>query len=362
MSTSRRRVGLPPVDELRAMRAGAGLTPNELAEREAKLLVDPANSVIRFEVLGYYAHQADVASKTALRQHLVQLVQLAPDCKGVTRPPCIGLILGDKELCSKLGTVWSTRASDVDCPRPVLDVATDFFMIVDLCEAERVVRLALARHGGPSWIKRLGQIYKQRFESASNESKPQLGHEALACFEQALEIVRSKAQSLEVALREPEPDRQTSLLLLSHRAEQLRLLRLIAGLAHETGTLKLAESACRSLLRFASANPDFPDIDNAVHFGHTVAGLLSLQCTDVASALAHLRESALIFGSIETSSTGPSMKLARELVKLGHSTAVLEYLCLCDRFWLAGKDRLSRWMEQLRRNIEPDFGRETMRS
>ena len=43
-------------------------------------------------------------------------------------------------------------------------------------------------------------------------------------------------------------------------------------------------------------------------------------------------------------------------MRAGEVDVVLEYLDLCDKFWVKKGDRLSVWRSQIEKNEIPDFG------
>jgi hypothetical protein len=50
------------------------------------------------------------------------------------------------------------------------------------------------------------------------------------------------------------------------------------------------------------------------------------------------------------------MTLAKELLKKGERTAVLEYFGLCSDFWKMGNQKLREWSALVKDGITPDFG------
>ncbi len=50
------------------------------------------------------------------------------------------------------------------------------------------------------------------------------------------------------------------------------------------------------------------------------------------------------------------MGLAKELLREGEKEAVIEYLKLCAQFWESGRGQLTKWIDIIEANGEPDFG------
>lgn len=94
---------------------------------------------------------------------------------------------------------------------------------------------------------------------------------------------------------------------------------------------------------------------NAVHLGHTVLGLLALQDGDYEAAIHELRASGNTPGSPQLNSFGPTMHLAKSLLKAGHVAPVLEYLQQCRAFWEMGGTWLDLWERRVREGHVPNF-------
>ncbi|NHQ84631.1 hypothetical protein HA050_00680 [Iodobacter sp. HSC-16F04] len=94
---------------------------------------------------------------------------------------------------------------------------------------------------------------------------------------------------------------------------------------------------------------------NAIHLGHTVLGLLALNAKDNATAINELYESGKMPGSPQLNSFGPTMQLARALLKEGHVEPVLAYLNQCREFWEMGGIWLDLWERKIREGHIPNF-------
>ena len=94
---------------------------------------------------------------------------------------------------------------------------------------------------------------------------------------------------------------------------------------------------------------------NAIHLGHTVLGLLALQRGDIAVANAELGKSGGTPGSPQLNTFGPTMQLAKALLKQGQTESVLAYLRQCRGFWEMGTVWLDLWEEKIRNEQVPNF-------
>lgn len=94
---------------------------------------------------------------------------------------------------------------------------------------------------------------------------------------------------------------------------------------------------------------------NAIHLAHTVLGLLALDDQDRAAAVSELYASAQTPGSPQLNSFGPTMQLAKALLKAGYVEPVLTYLNQCGAFWEMGGTWLDLWERKIREGRIPNF-------
>jgi hypothetical protein len=125
--------------------------------------------------------------------------------------------------------------------------------------------------------------------------------------------------------------------------------------AYTLSDYALARELANTALSLAPSYKDNWNYGNAVHFAHTVLGLLALSTGDVRGAAEQLRLSADTPGSPQLNSFGPSMRLARDLLRSGESAAVLAYFEQCRRFWKMGQTWLSIWEKKVARGALPSF-------
>ena len=88
---------------------------------------------------------------------------------------------------------------------------------------------------------------------------------------------------------------------------------------------------------------------------HTALGLVALKRGDVEAAKARLLASGRAPETPVRSSFGPTMVLAKGLLRAGEKETVLEYFDLCRSFWGSHKDKLDGWTRDVNRGIPPDF-------
>jgi hypothetical protein len=95
--------------------------------------------------------------------------------------------------------------------------------------------------------------------------------------------------------------------------------------------------------------------DNVIHRANTVLGIVALRAHDVQRAVDHLHRSAAVEGSPQLKSFGPSMWLARDLLRAGEVQVVLSYFRQCGLFWPHGREWLRIWDLKVRRGAMPSF-------
>jgi hypothetical protein len=140
-------------------------------------------------------------------------------------------------------------------------------------------------------------------------------------------------------------------------------LRSAAERALWRGDLDEAEAHALELLRIAERFQEDWHYGNAVHHGHSLLGRVALGRNNLTQAIEHLHESGKTPGSPQLKSFGPNMLLAKALLELGETDAVLKYFDLCRDFWRAGawtaatgRHPLDGWEEDVRADRTPEFG------
>lgn len=115
-----------------------------------------------------------------------------------------------------------------------------------------------------------------------------------------------------------------------------------------------AKLATEALDKAASYKGDW-NYGNAIHMGHTVKGLLALHDGNKQLAVQELHAAGATPGSPQLNSFGPSMQLARALLRAGEQDEVLNYLQQCRAFWAMGGTWLAIWEEKIRAGETPNF-------
>ena len=140
-------------------------------------------------------------------------------------------------------------------------------------------------------------------------------------------------------------------------------LRSAAERAYWREDLDDAERLARELLSLADRYKSDWNHGNAIHHGQNLLGRIELKKNRLGPAIEHLHKAGKTKGSPQLSSFGPNMTLAKELLEVGETTAVLKYFDLCRGFWKAdaylpagARHPLDRWRETVEAGGIPDFG------
>lgn len=116
-----------------------------------------------------------------------------------------------------------------------------------------------------------------------------------------------------------------------------------------------SESLALQLLSLAVRYRTDWNYGNAIHFAHTALGLLALRDGDVVLAGEELAASGATPGSPQLDSFGPSMQLAKALLRADQFEPVIAYFAQCRVFWKLGAIWLDVWEEKVRRHQMPNF-------
>jgi hypothetical protein len=133
------------------------------------------------------------------------------------------------------------------------------------------------------------------------------------------------------------------------------LLPRMVRAAFDAGDWTQAEALAREALE-ASRHGVFWWTGDAIHQANIVLGRLALRVSKVEPAKACLLAAGKTPGSSSLDSLGPNMGLAKELLDLGETATVLEYLRLCGQFWHGDRGKLAQWTVLVRAGLAPDFG------
>jgi tetratricopeptide (TPR) repeat protein len=125
--------------------------------------------------------------------------------------------------------------------------------------------------------------------------------------------------------------------------------------AFHLGNYAYAKELAERALALAPSYGENWNYGNAVHSAHSVLGLLALVNGAKMEAIEELRKAGATPGSPQLNSFGPTMQLAKALLRQGESAAVLAYFEQCRSFWTHGNVWLELWDEKVRAGGVPNF-------
>ena len=170
-----------------------------------------------------------------------------------------------------------------------------------------------------------------------------------------MRVTASMERRMKKALHEFSRKALRELEIASTEDDAFYALPRAAFAAFNTGSPREAEAHATRLLEMAEDFKDDWNYGNALHAGHTVLGLVALERGNKEAACASLAASARTPGSPQLGSFGPTMQLAKALLKVGESIVVLNYLAQCKAFWHSGAAWLSIWEGKVKRGVAPNF-------
>lgn len=124
--------------------------------------------------------------------------------------------------------------------------------------------------------------------------------------------------------------------------------------AYQLGNHRRATELAEQALALARSYERNWNYGNAIHFGHTALGLVALEEGDIARATTELAKAGATRGSPQLDSFGPTMQLAKALLRHGESPAVLAYVQSCRSFWKMGATWLDLWEATIRAGGVPN--------
>lgn len=325
-----------PDDLLNLIEQGRKLSPEEARRLEQQLYSKPNDIPTRVKLLGYYWKEMfSPAAKQARAEHILWFAQHRPDHPilgtpyGMLHPPI------DGKAYDRVRDVLLEQAKRNPRNVRIVANASEFLSVYDPTNAIALAQQAMnLQPHNPDHALRLAKLYQLAARSTQDEPTRQ------RYYEMALHTAES---ALSRSGRNP--------------VYRPLLMNMAADLAARAKQWQKAKRYAQELLRPPSIPLIGPRPDaDAHHVAHIVLGKVALAQGDVKSARRHLLEAAKVEGSPVLSSFGPDFSLARALLQRGERQVVLEYLDLCEKFWLSGKNLLNLYRQAIREGRIPDFG------
>lgn len=116
----------------------------------------------------------------------------------------------------------------------------------------------------------------------------------------------------------------------------------------------IARKLSEELLAIAPSYRSNWNYGNAIHHAHTALGIVAIAEGKFEEAKEHLVASGATPGSPQLDTFGPSMELARALMRNGEFATVAKYLNQCRAFWEMGHEWINVWESMVARNVVPN--------
>lgn len=277
---------------LRLAVSGSDMSEKEVQACERILERSPEKIEMRFLLLGKYFHRSPNGFQEIRLRHIIWILENRPEHPILGQPYCSVSKTDYEDGYAQIESVWLRQVERRPKSLAVLENAGGFFTLADNELAEGFYIQALELEPRNERIRgQLAHLYSLWD-----------GHEVQA-LEQLIKLC----------------DGRDSLRLFSN----LTKLPSVAFAALQFDT---ASSAADRLLKLARKYRQNWNYGNAVNEAHTILGRIAIQLGDLESAKRHLEDSIIDIATPQTTSFGPSLDLAKDLVENGEATEVLHYL------------------------------------
>jgi hypothetical protein len=222
---------------------------------------------------------------------------------------------------------WMARLQNFPDNVEVIEGAAQFFILHERGLSQQLFEEGRTREpDNPRWTSQLANLHKLNADSTGD-----LGEARLALTE--LERLRAMPATQKRGMPTELPQA-----------------------AFAAADFQKARTYAEQLLKEALAQPTGWDYGNKVHKANLVLGRLAAREGRMVDAVRLLRTAGETPGSPQLNSFGPNMSLAKDLVELGETEAVLAYFEQCRVFWKMGGPRLDAWTSDVKAGRVPNFG------
>jgi len=334
------RVTAPTLEEAsKIMEEAVRLTEEQATELESALSADPKNLACRLFLLGYHSRRGGrgVMSRGRYFELVVGLIEhhptldLAFELSRFLNPPAfqtgreawLAAVQSHSEDAHVLGHAGAY-------------LALNLFVVEGWTKGREFLETARKLDPrNPEWPQRLGEACMVELVGAPSK---ELAARGMGYLEEAAELTPlAKKGAL--------------------RPEGRHLYHALSQLAFEAGNMEKARTYASKLRNAVNEKDESWNYGNALHDASTILGRVSLKEGRREDAKRYLLESGRTPGSPQLHSFGPSMELASELLGLGESETVIQYLELCRVFWKSpdGLNRLDEWTQAIKDGKAPEF-------
>jgi len=328
-------IARPTINPIRIAMSGRSLSAEQAKRLEEQLKQNEDDLTLRTQLLGYYFLSSTRSRSAAVRQtrnqHVLWIIENRPDAEIVGLPFATLSLFRDGQDYWEASELWRKHVDQRGNDVRILGNAAEFFRNGDKDFAESLLKRAkVIEPNNSEWPRQLGRLFKGKSHfQRTAEKKKEAAVRSLECFEEVLKLTRQER-------RDPS------------------LLVDIAKMAIAAGETKKAEGFATDLLAKSGELPGLAG--HSIHHGNLILGRVALERGEVDDAKKYLIAAGKTSGSPTLNSSGPNMKLAKDLLERGEQEIVLEYLDLCAKFWKLDRGRLKEWRALMKAGITPDFG------
>ncbi len=331
---------------------GRDLLAEDVQRFEDQVQSSPHVLALRILLLAHYfiGQRASPAARDARYQHVLWIIQNAPDSHTAGNPDACILKRQNEEGYAETKSLWLEQVQRQPSNARIAGNAAKFFILNDKRKSEEFFQKAkVLEPENPDWPKHLGHLYSllTRGKDAHAADEAKLALQEL----KASEKVRLKSND---SLVNAESDFAEEDLL-----GRINALPDLAKAALDAGEFEEARRYASELLTLTRSE-DIPkyfrEDGNAIHYSNLVLGRCELREGNIEQAKKHLIASGQTKGSPNLNSFGPNMSLAKDLLENGEQEVVIKFFELCRVFWESHADNLQEWSEQVQQGEIPHFG------
>lgn len=131
----------------------------------------------------------------------------------------------------------------------------------------------------------------------------------------------------------------------------------VAKLSFETKNYENAKEYAEELIKSSNVYTSDWNYGNAIHDGNMVLGRLAILDNEIPKAKEYLILAGKTPGSPQLNSFGPDLSLANDLLQIGETEIVLEYLLLCSSFWKNGSEKINYFENEIKAGNKPELNK-----
>ncbi|MGX9728223.1 MAG: tetratricopeptide repeat protein [Candidatus Electronema sp. VV] len=316
------------------LREARDMSEEEVSNIELKLNDYPNDLLLRSQLIAYFFLKKSDHAKREHRKHVFWVIENNPASEIAGRPEIWLLPTANKDYYDKAKKLWLQMVSNNPKNPKILGNAAYCIMHDDPDQAETL--LIKAKSLEPSnikWTYLLSICYGRKMRLTDGEEKKNAALNAL---------------------------RQNEILLLSKEGnERFYTLTALVEISFEAGELEKTKIYANELLNITESYRNDWNYGNAIHKGNIFLGRLAIIAGNIESAKEYLMQAGKTPGSPQLNSFGPNLSLARELLSLGESDIVINYLRLCSKFWESNDGLIKKWEEKIRKGEFPEFKKDS---